>query len=115
MKKLNKNIEEKAKALNHWILNQEVVNELQKYETLIHNNPELLKLEEELKEMQKQIVNLKYQGIDCQKQIESYEKKRRSFDENPIIYNYLLLKQEVNDLICHIQDDINEQLKKKVD
>ena len=41
--------------------------------------------------------------------------KKKSFDENPILYNYFILKQEVNDLLCRIQDDINEQLKKKVD
>ena len=105
MKKLNKEIEEKAKALNQWILDQEVVKEFQKYETLIHNNPDLLNTEEELKD----------QGIDCQKLIESYENKRKLFDENPIVYNYLLLKQEVNDLVTQIQDDINEQLQKKVD
>ncbi len=75
MKKLNKEIEEKAKALNQWILDQEVVKEFQKYETLIHNNPDLLNTEEELKDIQKQIVNAKHQGIDCQKLIESYETK----------------------------------------
>ena len=32
MKKLNKEIEEKAKALNQWILDQEVVKEFQKYD-----------------------------------------------------------------------------------
>ena len=107
---MNKEIEEKAKALNQWILDQEVVKEFQKYETLIHNNPDLLNTEEELKDIQKQIVNAKHQGL-----IESYENKRKLFDENPIVYNYLLLKQEVNDLVTQIQDDINEQLQKKVD
>ena len=106
---MNKEIEEKAKALNQWILDQEVVKEFQKY------NPDLLNTEEELKDIQKQIVNAKHQGIDCQKLIESYENKRKLFDENPIVYNYLLLKQEVNDLVTQIQDDINEQLQKKVD
>ena len=37
------------------------------------------------------------------------------FNENPIVANYLALKQEVNELLSYIQDDINEQLKKKVD
>ena len=112
---MNKEIEEKAKALNQWILDQEVVKEFQKYETLIHDIRDLLNSEEELKDIQKQIVNAKHQGIDWQKLIESYENKRKLFDENPIVYNYLLLKQEVNDLVTQIQDDINEQLQKKVD
>ena len=58
MKKLNKEIEEKAKALNQWILDQEVVKEFQKYETLIHNNPDLLNTEEELKDIQSKLLML---------------------------------------------------------
>ena len=44
MKKLNKEIEDKAKRLNQWILNQEVVKEYQKYEQLIKNNSSLHQL-----------------------------------------------------------------------
>jgi len=112
---LNKEIEEKARALNQWILNQEVVKEFQKYEKIIQENQELKDLEDELKTLQQEIVNKKHQNIDCTLLIQDYEKKKKSFDENPILFNYLSLKQEVNDLLCQIQDDINQQLKKKVD
>ncbi len=112
---MNKDIENKAKALNQWILKQDVVKEFQKYEKLLHEQPELLKMEKELKNMQQEIVKRKHQGIDCIDFIQDYQKKKKNFDENPLVYNYLSLKQEVNDLICQIQDDINEQLKKKVD
>lgn len=115
MKKLNKDIKEKAKALNQWILTQEVVQEYQRYEKLIHEHQELKQWENELKMMQKEIVNKKHQGIDCEELVNDYQNKKKSYDEHPIIYNYLSLKQEVNDLILQIQDDINEQLKKKVD
>lgn len=112
---MNKDIEAKARALNQWILDQEVVKEYQRYEKMIQNHQELKDLEEELKELQQQIVNQKHLHIDCTELIEEYEKKKKSFDENPILFNYLVLKQEVNDLLCQIQDDINQQLKKKVD
>ena len=112
---MNKNIELKAKTLNQWILDQEIVKEFHKYEKLIINNPELIKTEDELKQMQKDIVNQKHQGIDCTFLIQDYEKKKKEFDENPIIYNYLSLKEEVNELLNQVQDDINQQLKKKVD
>jgi len=115
VKKLNKEVKEKAEALNHWILNQDVVIEFQKYERLIHEHAELVELENELKDMQKRIVQLKHHGVDCDDVLQEYSKKKKSFDENPLVYNYLAYKQEVNDLINQIQNDINRQLKKKID
>lgn len=112
---MNNEIAQKAKLLNQWILEQEEVIEYQKYEKLIQNNLVLKEEEIILKDLQKQIVKQKHLGIDCQELILEYEKRKKSFDENPIVYNYLVLKQEVNDLILNIQDDINKQLKKKVD
>ncbi len=112
---MNKDIEQKAKALNEWILNQEVVKEFKKYESLMKEHKELLDLEEELKVLQKRIVNDKYQGINSIDTIKDYENKKAYFDNHPIVSNYLTLKQEVNELLLQIQEDINEQLKKKVD
>lgn len=112
---MNKQIKDKAYALNQWLLSQEVVKEYQKYEQLVHNNQELNQLEKDLKSLQQQIVNDKHQGIPCDSLIANYEKKKSQFDNHPLVYNYLLLKQEVNDLICQIQDDINFELKKMVD
>lgn len=112
---MNKDIKDKAYALNQWILEQAVVKEYQKYERLIKDNPVLEQEEQVLKGLQKQIVKQKHLGHDCQELILEYQNRKKAFDENPIVYNYLMLKQEVNDLICLIQDDINKQLKKKVD
>lgn len=105
----------KADILNQWILEQTVVKEYQKYEKLIHLNPVLKQEEDILKDLQKQIVKQKHLGNDCQKLILEYQDRKKSFDENPLVYNYLILKQEVNDLIYLIQDDLNKQLKIKVD
>lgn len=112
---MNKDIEQKARALNEWILNQEVVKEFKKYESLMKEHKELLDLEEGLKVLQKRIVNDKYQGINSSDIIKEYENKKNYFDNHPIVSNYLTLKQEVNELLLQIQEDINEQLKKKVD
>lgn len=112
---MNKKIEEKAKTLNQWILNQEVVKEYQRYEKMIQDNQELKEMEDELKDLQQQIVNQKHLNGDCTELIQRYENKKDQFDHHPILFNYLVLKQEVNDLLCQIQDDINQQLKKKVD
>ena len=115
MKKLNKDIEEKANLLNQWILSQEVVQEYQKYASLIKENQQYAQWENELKKMQQEIVQCKHSQIDCEELINEYQKKKKAFDENPVIYNYLALKQDVNILLHQIQNDINQQLKKKVD
>lgn len=112
---MNKDIEEKAKSLNKWILDQDIVKEYKHYEKLIKSNTFLTELETELKEMQKKIVVSKHHGRDCQQLIEKYHKKKKIFDENPLVCNYLVYKQEVNALLLKIQDDINQQLKKMVD
>ncbi len=112
---MNNQIKLKAKALNQWILEQEVVKEYLRYAKMVENNDEFKQLEEELKQLQQEIVNQKHHQSHCDNLLHEYELKKKSFDENPILYNYFILKQEVNDLLCRIQDDINEQLKKKVD
>ncbi|MCD7809446.1 MAG: YlbF family regulator [Erysipelotrichaceae bacterium] len=115
MKKLNKDIENKAKKLNQWLLDNELVKEYQHYETLIQQHPELQKQEEELKQLQQQIVQMKHSDEDASQIIETYEIKKQQFDENPIIHNYLSLKEELNDLMIQIETIINEQLQKDVD
>lgn len=115
MKKLNKEIEDKAKRLNQWILNQEVVKEYQKYEQLIKNNSSLHQLEEELKDLQQKIVMSKHQNIDCEIIMKEYQQKRKSFDENPLVHNYLVLKQEVNDLLLLFKTILIKNCQKKID
>ena len=112
---MNKEIEDKAKLLNQWILQQECDQEFKKYEELLHNNKELYQLEKELKKMQQDIVNAKHHNLNCDALVDEYSLKKKSFDENPLVYNYLVYKQEVNELLSLIQNDINRQLKKKVD
>lgn len=110
---MNKNVQQKAKALNQWILNQEIVIEYQKYENLIQNHPTLKELENELKCLQQQIVQAKHFQENCDELIEEYQRKKDIFDSHPLVNNYLILKEEVNTLLTQIQDEINVELKKK--
>lgn len=96
-------------------MEQEVIQEYQKYEKLIRSDKSLSQMEIELKKMQQNIVNKKHNGIECQKDIDDYLKMKEEFDSHPIVLNYLMLKEEVNRLILFIQDDINQQLKKIID
>ncbi len=113
MKKLNKDVYEKAMALHQWIMEQEVVQEYQKYEQQMSSHQELKDLEETLKQLQQKIVQAKHTQLDCHELIQEYEVKKKAFDHHPLVYNYLILKEEVNALLHQIQDDINLELKKK--
>ena len=113
MKKLNKDVHEKAMALHQWIVEQEVVQEYQKYEQLMISHQDLKDLEETLKQLQQKIVQAKHTQLDCCELIQEYEAKKKVFDHHPLVYNYLLLKEEVNTLLHQIQEDINLELKKK--
>ncbi|MCD8028412.1 MAG: YlbF family regulator [Erysipelotrichaceae bacterium] len=115
MKKLNKDIENKARKLNQWLLNNELVKEYQYYEKLIQQHPELIVQEEELKLLQQQIVHLKHDNEDASQVIKTYEYKKQQFDDNPLIHNYLLIKEELNNLMIQIETIINEQLQKDID
>ena len=115
MKKLNKSLETAVKDLNDYILSLDVVKEFKYYENIIQNHPELKVMEDTLKQMQKDIVNHKHSGEDCDNLIQDYHKLKDQFENHPYVYNYLNLKQEVNDLIQMIQNDINTQLKIKAE
>ena len=112
---MNKDIYDKAIALNEWILSQEVVQEFKTLEKYILEHEELHLLEESLKQMQQDIVNKKHQGQDTTQLIEDYEEAMNAFSSHPVIHNYLLLKEEVNELLLTIEEDIKKQLTKKVD
>lgn len=101
--------------LNQWILSQDLVKEYQRYEALIKQDEKLKQQEALLKQLQQQIVNQKHYQDDCDELILRYQKEKQSFDENPMVHNYLMLKQELNDFLNEIQHIINEQLQKKVD
>ena len=79
MKKLNKEIYDKAKALNEWILSQQEVKEFQRLEKYIKEHDELHQLEESLKTMQQEIVNKKHAGEDTKELIEIYQKRHKQF------------------------------------
>lgn len=103
-------MKEKAKQLNDWLLSQDVVIEYKKYEMMIKKNDQLKKQEELLKSLQKEIVNKKHQDEDCEQLIKEYQIKKDEFFQHPVVHNYLLLKEDVNQLIQQINDIINQEI-----
>lgn len=105
-------IEELAQKLNQEILDLEVVQEYQKYESLVLNDEKLKKLEKELKALQKKIVNQKAkQDDDVLNTIQEYNKKKEYYENHPLVVNYLYLQNEVNEILQTINQQINNALK----
>ena len=110
---MNKDIQEKAKLLHTWLLEQEVVKEYQKYEKIIHQDNKIVELEDKIKAYQKKIVNQKAnQDENVVKTIEEYQKIKNDFENHPIVVNYLYLKEEVDEILQSISSYINGQLLK---
>ena len=76
---MNNQIKLKAKALNQWILEQEVVKEYLRYAKMIENNDEFKQLEEELKQLQQEIVNQKHHQSHCYNAIDYRKHKSPHF------------------------------------
>ena len=105
-------IEELARKLNQEILALEVVQEYQKYEKLVLNDEKLKQLEKELKVLQKKIVNQKAKQDDrVTKTIQEYQEKKAYYENHPLVVNYLYLKNEVNEILQTINQQMNNALK----
>lgn len=100
-----------AKLINEKLLDNNLVKEYQLYEKLISSNPDFKKMEDRLKDYQKKMVSLKYQNDESYNQIfQEYSKLRNEFENNPLINNYLILKEDLNDYLQEINDLINKGL-----
>ena len=105
-------IEEFARKLNQEILALEVVQEYQKYEKLVLNDEKLKQLEKELKVLQKKIVNQKAKQDDrVTKTIQEYQEKKAYYENHPLVVNYLYLRNEVNEILQTINQQMNNALK----
>ena len=110
MNKLSK-LEDLAKQLNSELLSNETIKEFQKYEKLIKDNVYISNLETTMKSLQKEIVNKKAKQDDSVTDtIEEYEQIKNEFENNPIVVNYLYLKEEVDIILQNLNNSINNQL-----
>ena len=105
----------KAEALNKLILNDPLIQEFKKYEEALRQHPELLSLEDEIKQESQIILKKKALGELTDEEMKAYSKKKEYFENHPLIVNFLNLKSEVNDYIIQVETIINEELVKDID
>jgi len=113
--RLRKETQEAAEALNKALLETDVIVEYKKYEQVIREDHELAVLEKELKELQQELLKKKALDEDIYSLMEDYEKKRKVFENHPLVVNYRNLKQDVNDLLIEVESIINTDLIKTID
>lgn len=89
-----------------------LVVEYQKLENIVNSDNNLKKAVGELFDMQQQIVQLKYiDKLQMAEKLENdYRVKRALIETNPVIHNYLILQDEVNDLLKLIKEIIEDGL-----
>ncbi|MDD2575321.1 MAG: YlbF family regulator [Acholeplasmataceae bacterium] len=89
-----------------------MVVEYQKLEKIVNSDNNLKKTVGELFDMQQQIVQLKYiDKLQMAEKLENeYNVKRAVIETNPVIHNYLILQDEVNELLKSIKDIIEDGL-----
>lgn len=106
---------DKADALNKLILNDPLIQEFKRYEGALKARPELLALEDEIKQESQIILKKKALGELTDEEMKAYSKKKEYFENHPLIVNYLNLKSEVNDYLIQVETIINEELVKAID
>mgnify|MGYP000959721335 FL=1 len=89
-----------------------IVIEYQKLENIVNSDQNLKKAVGELFDMQQQIVQLKYiDKLQMAEKLENdYRVKRALIETNPVIHNYLILQDEVNELLKSIKEIIEDGL-----
>ena len=106
---------DKADALNKQILNDPLIQEFKRYEEALKQRPELLALEDEIKQESQIILKKKAFGELTDQELKAYQDKKEYFENHPLIVNYLNLKSEVNDYLIQVETIINEELLKAID
>ena len=89
-----------------------LVVEYQKLENIVNSDNNLKKAVGELFDMQQQNVQLKYiDKLQMAEKLENdYRVKRALIETNPVIHNYLILQDEVNELLKSIKEIIEDGL-----
>ena len=107
---MNQITKNKADSLNRLILNDPLIQEFKKYEKTLREHPELLSLEDEIKQESQIILKKKALGELTDEELKAYQDKKEYFENHP-----LNLKSEVNDYLIQVETIINEELLKAID
>lgn len=95
--------ENTLESLQKELFKEQCVKEYFYYKNIIEDDNKLKKLDEELRFHQKEMCKNKNNDEIYKKEKEAYEKAKKLFDENPILINYQIAKEEVFSLLVDIK------------
>ena len=98
------NIDELLIQLRDELLNEECVKEFFYYKNLLDKDDSLKELDEQVRFHQKEMCRNKNDNEKYFKHKTIYEELKRKFDNNPILINYQIAKEEVQSLLVDIKN-----------
>lgn len=109
---MEKSVNDLALELNQKLKEKASFKEYAMYSKAIEKDAFLKKEEEALKTLQKQIVQATYrQDGDVEKLKAQYKQRLEAYNEHPLVVNYRLAKEVLNEDLQYIKDYINGGLK----
>lgn len=109
---MNNEIEKVALELNQMILQSKEYQRFHNYEAAIKKCSELEQIEKTLKKMQKQIVNASFhQSEELDSLKEQYQNLMDEFKNHPLVNNYIIELESLNEFLQYINHYINGALK----
>ena len=97
------NLEDALSSLQKELFNEQCVKEYFYYKNIVDNDPELKTIDEEMRFHQKEMCKNKDNDTIYKKEKDAYEKAKSFFDNNPILINYQIAKEEVFSLLVDIK------------
>ena len=98
------NIDELLSSLKNELQNEECVKEYFYYKKLLENDESIKALDEQVRFHQKEMCRNKDNNEKYFEEKEIYEKLKNQLENNPILINYQIAKEEVNSLLVDIKN-----------
>ena len=98
------NIDELLSSLKNELQNEECVKEYFYYKKLLANDESIKALDEQVRFHQKEMCRNKDNNEKYFEEKEIYEKLKNQLENNPILINYQIAKEEVNSLLVDIKN-----------
>lgn len=95
--------EDTLKQLKNELFNEECVKEYFYYKNKVENDFQIKALDEEVKFHQKEMCKNKDNDEIYLKEKEAYELAKKKFENNPVLINYQIAKEEVFSLLVDIK------------
>ena len=97
------NIDELLSSLKQELYNEECVKEYFYYKKIVDNDPSIKELDEQVRFHQKEMCRNKDNDEAYFKEKVIYEELKQKLDNNPVLINYQIAKEEVFSLLVDIK------------